>query len=199
MVTEEPEPEPLALGISSGPYDSEDAPTDEVNRLDLGSLRLPVPDGAQLQVEVDRTGPVRSVHLMTPLGQITVTPYAAPRSGGLWREVREELVNQLRTDNANPVVREGEWGREIFAVTEQAHLVFLGVDGPRWMLRGVGASNAESLEALTHQLRDVVRRTVVARGESPLPPRSPLPLTLPEPLAEQLKAAAAGDADQAPG
>lgn len=187
--------EELGLGISSGPYDSEDAPNDDLNRLDLGSLRLPVPDGAQLQVEVDRAGPVRAVHLMTPLGQLTVTAYAAPRSGGLWREVREELVAQLREDAANPLSRDGEWGREIVASTAQADLHFLGVEGPRWMLRGVAAGRGEAMGPLTTLLHDVVRQAIVVRGESALPVRSPLPLTLPEPLAEQLKNATTLEGD----
>ena len=44
---------------ADGPYDEAEAPDDESPRLDLGSLRIPVPDGAQLQVEMDPAGPVR--------------------------------------------------------------------------------------------------------------------------------------------
>ncbi|MGH3979121.1 MAG: DUF3710 domain-containing protein [Pseudonocardiaceae bacterium] len=185
------EPEPAAGdGTPDGPYDGADAPDDGRNRLDLGSVRLPVPDGAQLQVEVDRGGPVRAVHLMTPLGQLTVTAFAAPRSGGLWNEVRRELRAQLRSDGAQVSEHDGEWGREVAAVTSQATLRFLGVDGPRWMLRGVAAGSAEQAEPLAALLRDVVRATVVVRGPEPLPVRSPLPLELPGPLAAQLEQAA---------
>lgn len=139
---------------------------------------------------MDRNGPVRAVHLMTDLGQLTVTAFAAPRSGGLWEEVLTELRTQLRADGAEVRLRHGEWGREIVAVATQATLRFLGVDGPRWMLRGVAAGSAEQAEPLAELLRHVVRGTVVVRGAEPLPVRSPLPLQLPEPLAEQLKQAA---------
>lgn len=176
-------------GSGSGPYDVTEAPDDDWARLDLGSLRLPVPEGAQLQVEVDRSGPVRAVHLMTGLGQVTITAFAAPRSGGLWREVATELVARLRADGASVGRAPGEWGEEIEAVTGQGVLRFLAVDGPRWMLRGVAAGSAEQAEARTELLRDVVRQTVVVRGPEPLPVRSPLPLQLPGPLAEQLKQA----------
>lgn len=176
--------------VAHGPFDGAADPEDGASRLDLGSVRLPVPEGAQLQVEMDRNGPVRAVHLMTRLGQLTVTAFAAPRSGGLWEEVCSELRAQLRTDGADPRVQQGEWGREIVAVTEAATLRFLGVDGPRWMLRGVAAGSAEQAEPLAQLLRDVVRDTVVVRGAEPLPVRSPLPLQLPEPLAEQLGQAA---------
>ena len=186
--------EQLATG---GPYDVAEAPDDGRIRLDLGSLRLPVPQGAQLQVEVDSSGPVRAVHLMTGLGQVTLTPYAAPRSGGLWREVCRELVARLRADGARVGRAAGEWGEEIEAVTAQGVLRFLAVDGPRWMLRGVAVGPAEHAEARTALLREVVREAVVVRGPEPLPVRSPLPLQLPGPLAEQLKQATVGPDDAA--
>lgn len=174
-----------------GPYDVDEAPDDGWTRLDLGSLRLPVPQGAQLQVEVDRSGPVRAVHLMTNLGQFTITAFAAPRSGGLWREVAPELVSWLRADGARVGRAAGEWGEEIEAVTEQGVLRFVAVDGPRWMLRGVAAGPAEHADVRTALLRDVIRQTVVVRGLEPLPVRSPLPLRLPGSLGEQLKQATA--------
>lgn len=182
LVEEQPPP---------GPYDVAEAPDDGRIRLDLGSLRLPVPQGAQLQVEVDSSGPVRAVHMMTGLGQVTITAFAAPRSGGLWREVCRELVARLRADGARVGRADGEWGEEIEAVTAQGVLRFLAVDGPRWMLRGVAAGTAEHADARTELLRDVVREAVVVRGPEPLPVRSPLPLQLPGPLAEQLKRATA--------
>jgi Protein of unknown function (DUF3710) len=174
-----------------GPYDADNAPDDGWVRLDLGSLRLPVPEGAQLQVEVDRSGPVRAVHLITGLGQFTITAFAAPRSGGLWREVAPELVTRLRADGGHVGRAPGEWGEEIEAVTEQGVLRFLAVDGPRWMLRGVAVGAAEHSDARIALLRDLVRQTVVVRGSEPLPVRSPLPLELPAPLGEQLKQATA--------
>jgi hypothetical protein len=186
-------------GPALGPYDVDEAPDDGWIRLDLGSLRLPVPEGAQLQVEVDRSGPVRAVHLITGLGQFTITAFAAPRSGGLWREVAPELVTRLRADGARVGRATGEWGEEIEAVTEQGVLRFLAVDGPRWMLRGVAAGSAEHSDARAALLREVVRQTVVVRGAEPLPVRSPLPMQLPGSLGEQLKQATAELADAAAG
>lgn len=183
---------PVAAARVGGPYDSADAPDDGLMRLDLGSLWLPVPAGAQLQIEMDPAGPVRAVHLVTGLGQFTLSAFAAPRSGGLWREVATELVGRLRADGARVERVAGEWGEEIEALSEQALLRFLAVDGPRWLLRGVAAGPAEHAEARTAVLRDVVRHTVVVRGPEPLPVRSPLPLQLPGPLVEQLQLAAAG-------
>ena len=187
------------VGRTSGPYDFAEAPADGRTRLDLGSLRLPVPEGAQLQVEVDKAGLVRAVHLMTGVGQITVTAFAAPRSVGLWTEVARELVAALRADGATVAREQGEWGEEIHAVTAQGVLRFLAVDGPRWMVRGVAAGTAEQAEARAALLRDVVRETVVIRGPEPLPVRSPLTLRLPGPLADQLRQATAGGANNPDG
>ena len=192
-----PEHRVPVTGAASGPYDIDAGPGVDAHpdngwaRLDLGSLRLPVPEGAQLQVEVDRSGPVRAVHLMTGLGQITLTAFAAPRSGGLWREVVPELLTKLRADGARVGQAAGEWGEEVEAVTDQGVLVFLGVDGPRWMLRGVAAGPSEDTQARIQLLRDVVRHTVVVRGAEPLPVGSPLPLQLSDSLAAQLRQASA--------
>ena len=48
-------------GPLAGPYDEDEAPDDGVTRLDLGSVRLPLPHEAQVQVEMDPAGPLRAV------------------------------------------------------------------------------------------------------------------------------------------
>lgn len=169
-----------------GPYDEADEPDDEVSRLDLGSVRLPVPDGAQLQVEMDPAGPVRAVHIVTPYGQVTVNAYAAPRSGGLWEEVCGELAEQLRSDGAAVHSEAGDWGQELVAALGEVSLRFIGVDGPRWMLRGVVAGPPDSARAGSAALRDLLRDTVVVRGDAPMPVRTPLPVELPDAIAEHI-------------
>ncbi|MFI7674528.1 DUF3710 domain-containing protein [Actinophytocola sp. NPDC049390] len=172
----------------AGPHDEADAPDDGLNRLDLGSVRLPVPDGAQLQVEMDANRAVRAVHVVTPVGQLTVNAYAAPRSGGLWREVCGELAEQLRGDGAKVRSAAGEWGQELVAALGEVQLRFIGVDGPRWMLRGVVAGPPDLAEQSTHALYDLVRGTVVVRGTQPMPVRTPLPIELPPSIAQHIQA-----------
>jgi hypothetical protein len=173
---------------TSGPFDELDAPEDGLSRLDLGSVRVPVPDGAQLQVEVDPSGPVRAVHLVTPIGQITVSAYAAPRTGDLWPDICEELVTQLRADGARVIKESGEWGTELAATANNVVLRFVGVDGPRWMLRGVVAGPGEHNVMASDLLRSVVRGTVVVRGDSAQPVRTPLPVELPPAIAQHIQA-----------
>ncbi|MGO1054272.1 DUF3710 domain-containing protein [Crossiella sp. CA198] len=169
-----------------GPYDEREAPADQVSRLDLGSIRVPVPDGTQLQVEVAPEGEVQAVHLVTPVARLTVSAFAAPRSGGLWQEVSKELAEQLRNDGARVVLEGGDWGTELVASSPEMSLRFVGVDGPRWMLRAVAAGPTEHSAAAGAALREIVRGTVVVRGESPLPVRTPLPLELPDAIAKHL-------------
>ncbi|GLZ34091.1 hypothetical protein Lesp02_62780 [Lentzea sp. NBRC 105346] len=184
----DPEVEELDEGPGDGPWDVADAPRDGVQRLDLGSVRLPVPDGAQLQVEMDQQGEVRAVHVLTSVGQLTVSAFAAPKSGGLWQEVGAELIAQLKEDGARINRENGEWGEEITARNQGVQILFVGVDGPRWMLRGVAAGPEEHFEANSAALRDLVRGTVVVRGEQPMPPRTPLPVELPEAIARHIQA-----------
>lgn len=181
---------------ADGPYDSAEVPADDplraAARIDLGSVSLPLPAGGQVQVEMNQEGAVSGVHLGTPHGRVTVVAFAAPRSSGQWREVAGELAESLRKDRLEAVVENGPWGREIVAKAPGAHLRFIGVDGPRWMVRCVtagpeGANAAQS--ELVKAARAILRGTIVERGTDPLPARTPLPVTLPAQLRQQLAAA----------
>ncbi|MFF0544577.1 DUF3710 domain-containing protein [Nocardia thailandica] len=185
---------PAPVSAPAGPYDITEAEgvIDLGQRLDLGSVLIPVPDGGQLQVEMSPDGTPQAVHLATENGRLTVAAYAAPKSGGQWRTVAADLADSLRGDGAKVAVETGPWGREVRAVTETADLRFVGVDGPRWMLRLVAAGHPGSVEEgspLVVAARAVLAQTVVRRGTDPLPVRDPLPVVLPKELAEQLAAA----------
>ncbi|WP_280233110.1 DUF3710 domain-containing protein [Nocardia cyriacigeorgica] len=180
----------------TGPYDYEDVSEllDAVaeQRLDLGSVILPVPPGGQLQVEMTPEGTPQAVHLATDHGRITVAAYAAPKSPGQWRTVASDLADSLRKDGAKVAIETGPWGRELFAVTEGADLRFIGVDGYRWMVRLVAAGPSGAADAdspLVAAARTILGETVIRRGTDPLPVREPLPVVLPQELADQLAAA----------
>ncbi|MFT7837165.1 DUF3710 domain-containing protein [Saccharothrix sp. BKS2] len=176
-------------GPEEGPFDESQAPDDGLNRLDLGSIRLPVPDGAQLQVEMDQAGAVRAVHLLTGVGQLTVSAFAAPRNDRLWPEVSGEMIAQFKSDGFRILRENGEWGEEISARNNEVHLRVVGVDGPRWMLRGIAAApNEEMAVPAAQALYVLMRDTVVVRGEQPMPVRTPLPVELPEAIARHIQA-----------
>lgn len=183
--------------LEHGPWDSGEVETEDDGLLDLGSVRVPLPEGGQIQVEMDNAGAVRSVHLATPAGRLTVAAFAAPRSGGLWREVAAELAEGLRTDEARVSTTDGPWGREVVGTAPGGAMRFLGVDGPRWMVRCVAHGPAETAEVLARTARAVLRGTVVVRGDEPMPVRTTLPVVLPPALVEQLAAAQAQAVAQA--
>ncbi|HEY0805649.1 MAG TPA: DUF3710 domain-containing protein [Pseudonocardiaceae bacterium] len=175
----------------AGPFDEDEAPDDGLARLDLGSVRLPLPPDAQVQVEMDPAGPLRAVHVLTPNGRFTVSAYAAPKSGELWPEVSAELAGQLDGDGARVRREIGEWGTELVAFVNEVLLRFVGVDGPRWMLRAVSAGPKDTSAKAAEELRDIVRGTVVVRGSQPMPVRTPLALSVPAEIAQYIEQAKA--------
>jgi hypothetical protein len=188
--TAQPEVEfDAAEEAEEGPFDSTRAPDDGLNRLDLGSIRLPVPEDVQLQVEMDPAGAVRAVHLLTTVGQLTVSAFAAPKQDRLWPDVSGEMIAQFKSDGFRILRENGEWGEEITARNNEVHLRVVGVDGPRWMLRGIAAAPTEeqSFKA-TEALYALMRDTVVVRGEQAMPVRTPLPIELPEAIARHIQA-----------
>jgi hypothetical protein len=176
-----------------GPFDIDDfddPAVAQLARLDLGSVLIPMPEAGQLQVELTETGVPSAVWVVTPNGRFTIAAYAAPKTGGLWREVAGELAESLRKDSAKVSIKDGPWGREVVG-TASGVVRFIGIDGYRWMIRCVINGSHETIEALDQEARAALADTVVRRGDTPLPVRTPLAVQLPEPMAEQLRAAAA--------
>ena len=57
---------------------------------------------------------------------------------------------------------------------------FVGVDGPRWFLRGVISGQGAVQPQAAGLLEQIFRDTVVVRGDGPMAPRDPIVLKLPE-------------------
>jgi hypothetical protein len=56
---------------------------------------------------------------------------------------------------------------------------FVGVDGPRWFLRGVIAGEGATDPDAAAKIEDLFRSIVVVRGTAPMPPRDLIPLKMP--------------------
>ena len=188
-----------------GPFDVEDFDDPDaavVGRLDLGSVLIPMPEAGQVQVELTEVGVPSAVWVVTPNGRFTIAAYAAPKTAGLWREVATELADSLRKEVAKVSIEDGPWGREVFGVPkaeagqQPAVVRFIGVDGYRWMIRCVVNGPQDSIVALAGEARNALADTVVRRGETPMPVRTPLQVQLPEPMAAQLRSAAEQAAQQ---
>jgi Protein of unknown function (DUF3710) len=179
---------------TTGPYDVADSPSDDIERLDLGALRVPVDSGLEIRVEVEENGQVTGVTLLNPNGQMQLGVFAAPRKEGIWEEVRTEIKASISSQGGTISEQPGEFGTELTGRLPVpgglTPVRFLGVDGPRWFLRAMlaGAPAMDGQEA--RPFLDAFRGLVVVRGTDPLPVREPVPLQLPKEAAEQLAAAA---------
>ncbi|MBQ1026506.1 DUF3710 domain-containing protein [Micromonospora sp. C95] len=157
----------------------------EVQRLDLGSLQIPAVQGVDVRVSVDSNQTVQQVRLVHETSALQISAFAAPVDEGIWDEVRSEIAQQL-TESDSPVEEiVGDYGVALHTViaTEdgQNELLFIGVDGPGWMFRGV-FQNAGRVPDPTAPLSQCLRKIVVRRGDKVLPVREPLPLRLPPQL-----------------
>jgi hypothetical protein len=179
--------EPAGLGESArpgGPWDFHDvSDDDEVPRVDLGSLLMPVPDGLEVRVEVQDEVPVAAT-LVDGGSALQVHAFAAPKSSGLWAEVRKEIVQSLREAGGSAEDADGPFGPELRARipvetggTQSAR--FLGVDGPRWFLRGMLTGPGSTDQQQAGRLEAAFRQVVVNRGTEAMAPRDMLPLHLP--------------------
>jgi hypothetical protein len=182
-----------------GPYDISAAP-DGVQRLDLGSLHLPAVDGVEVRVQADPDGTVQQVVLVNGDNALQLGVFAAPRSEGIWDEVRDEIRTSLGEQGATIRETDGEYGPELWARVNTpdgpADLRFVGVDGPRWMVRALYQGKAATDPAAAGPLAEVLDGLVVDRGQEAKPVREALPLRLPREVAEQAARdnAPAGDA-----
>ncbi|AKE41367.1 Protein of uncharacterised function (DUF3710) [Corynebacterium kutscheri] len=156
--------------------------------LNLGSLQIPLPKNSEVQVEMGAQGP-KMLHILTPFGRITPVAFAAPQSAGQWREATKEIAESMRNDGLTVHIDSGPWGREVIGSTDDGGGIvrIIGVDGPRWMLRMTVAAPIATAEQMAQIAREVIARTFVYRGNEPILAGSPLPVTLPGPLAEQVR------------
>ncbi|MFC4564782.1 DUF3710 domain-containing protein [Nocardiopsis mangrovi] len=211
-----PEPEKEAdRHRAAGPWDaSEDAP--DVRRMDLGAIRVPIQPGTEIQVNVanqrgqgSRRGQqIIGVTLIQGNSALQIQPFAAPKSSGVWDELRDELRSQVTGQGGKVEDFDGAFGTELRAVVpvegrknEQGHQLgqrvrFIGVDGPRWVLRGVVRGDAAVKPEAMAAIDALFQGVVVVRGDSPVPPRDLLEITVPPEVQKSL--AASGGRTAAP-
>ena len=219
-VPPEPQHREREVEETSGPWDLADAPQDGLPRIDLGALRLPAVQGTELRVELNQQQKVIGATLRMGESQLQVSAFAAPRATGIWDSVREDLATSASGQGGSLREVDGPFGTELTGTilvsappppgqTERAKPVrraarFIGVDGPRWFLRGLLTGPAASAEGAAppeaETLLQAFRDIVVVRGSEPMPVREQLPLILPQQAADQLaRQQAAQQAAQQPG
>ncbi|MGN6608248.1 MAG: DUF3710 domain-containing protein [Jatrophihabitans sp.] len=171
---------------TTGPYDVRDEPDDEVERVDLGALRIPVQPGLDIRLDVNEQQQVVAATVAGPHGTMQIGVFAAPRNEGIWGDVRTEIAESLQQQRGNPKDREdGPFGPELLGNlrderNQPVPVRFVGVDGPRWFLRAMLVGPVAADDAAAEPFEELLRQVVVVRGTDPLPVREPVPLRLPQ-------------------
>lgn len=182
---------PADAARANGPWDDSEVEVDDssTSTVDLGSLVVTPRDGVELQLQVDEQhGQVVAVLLAGQEGAVELRPFAAPRNGDIWDDVRHQIAAEVSRRGGTATEAEGPWGTELRVVVSvttpdgqtgtQPSRVF-GIKGPRWLLRatffGRPALEPDENGAIESALRDVV----VRRGSDPFAPGEALPLRVP--------------------
>jgi hypothetical protein len=168
---------------AGGPYDITEAP-DGIAQLDLGALKVPAVDGVEVRVQADNDGKIQQIVLVFQESALQLGVFAAPRSEGIWDEVRAEIRKQLFNDGVAAEEVEGDYGLELRARVRTPEgltdIRFVGIDGPRWLVRAVFQGPAAADPTVAPPLLECLHNLVVDRGQDAMPVREPLPLHLPK-------------------
>lgn len=177
---------------TSGPWDLSEVALDpeDTSLIDLGGLIVRGREDLQLQLQVDEgSGQIVAVLMMAEEGAVELRPFAAPRSAGIWDDVRRQIAAETARLGGTATEADGAYGKELHVLvpvqapdgqqlTQPSRV--LGIAGPRWLLRatllGKPALEPEPEGVIESALRDVV----VVRGAEAMAPGDPLPLRLPE-------------------
>lgn len=175
---------------AAGPWDfAEKSVEDDPTYLDLGSLVIHGRTGIKIQMptdgDSDTTG---AVVMLTDDAGLEMRAFASTRSGGLWNEVRAELLDDIERRHGEGQAVEGLFGTELRvklpvtladgeAGVQPSRII--GVEGPRWFLRATFLGQAALEPSDEGLLMDCLRDTIVKRGSGPMAPGDPLALTVP--------------------
>ena len=200
---EQPAGVPRAEG---GPWDAEESFPD-LERVDLGSLQVPIGPEHEIQlVMAEQHGAWVTIRYRE--SEVQIQAFAASRRGALWDDVRAEIAAEVNTAGGQSQETDGPFGVELMAqvpaepgqpmkgageVGGMRLVRFVGVDGPRWFVRGLFSGPAAEGGNEADLLEEVLRDVVVVRGEHPVPPREILELRLPPEARQALEEQAAAE------
>jgi len=173
---------------TTGPWDDTDEQPDGPY-LDLGGLKVPAPPGLKMHMDTDKTGRVILVRVEVAGSELQLAPFAAPRTEGIWDEIRTEIAEQITSDGGKAEERSGPFGLElatsVMVRTPEGRsgkrtVRWIGADGPRWFLRGVITGPAATDPTAAEPVERLFAGCVVVRGTAAIPPRDMLEMRLPD-------------------
>lgn len=181
--------------VFDGPFDASER-TELNGRIDLGALRVPAVPGMEMRLDVEKeSSKIVGLTCTIQGSKLQLQAFAAPRSEGLWDDIRQGLADGVKAAGGSTTVdSKGIMGKELLAQvpgrdssgnTVTATNRFIGIDGPRWFLRAVINGPAATQERQLQIVRKFLRQVVVDRGSDPRPPREVLTLTAPKGVLEE--------------
>lgn len=204
----------LGRGNLRGPWNISDEKVPDLSTyIDFGAIRIPYLQGIELRVKKQReSNQVLGITVTYMSSSVEVEAFAAPKTEGIWNEVRADLLK----GNSDAREVNGVFGKEIILPVKVEDKTvdtrIVGVDGPRWMLRGVfsgvaagdssvaGDAKKASDEAVL--LNKWFSDIVVDRGSEPLAPRDMIPMhdvSVPRDSDNGGSGDSAGDSGEIPG
>lgn len=177
---------------ANGPFDVSETEIaeDDGSYVDLGGLIIKGRTGFDVQIPSDpKSGNPAAVVFVNEEAALELRVFAAKRSGGLWEEVRSDIAGEAARLKGECDVLDGRHGPELrlrvpAQTTEGADAVqpsrIVGVEGPRWFLRGTFYGKAAVEPDDEGLLESAFRDVVVVRGVDPMAPREAIPITIPE-------------------
>jgi len=197
---DEPEQPVGTPSAEGGPWDAAE-PFPELERVDLGSLQVPVGPEHEIQlVMAEQHGAWVTVRHQE--SEVQIQAFAAARRSSLWDEIRVEIAAEVGSAGGRSQESEGPFGTELIAevpaepgqpASGMRLVRFVGVDGPRWFVRGLFTGPAAGGGEPAALLEEVFSQVVVVRGEHPVPPREILELQLPPEARQALEEQAAAE------
>jgi hypothetical protein len=178
-----------AVDGTTGPFDRS-AVSDDSEYLNLGALWLKGKPGMELRLEVnEQEQQITGVTAVLGESAVQLQAFAAPKSEGVWIDIRNEIGKSITDAGGTAEVRTGEFGEELLTRMPQKGpegrtvfmpARFIGFDGPRWFLRAVVSGRAAIEDGAAADVHDVIRTAVIDRGDEARPPRELLALRLPD-------------------
>jgi hypothetical protein len=169
---------------SAGPFDITELVQVRPS-IDFGAIQLPLRDDVVYKLEVEEaTSKIVALTVEHNGSALQLQAFSAPANDGVWHEIRSSLEQSILAQNGRTERVVGPLGPELNAQIPNVDggfrlAKFIGVDGPKWFLRGVisGLALGDVL-SMSHVI-DIFRSVAVVRGSQPMPPKELLELVAP--------------------
>jgi hypothetical protein len=170
--------------FSAGPFDITELIQVRPS-IDFGAIQLPMRDDVVYKLEVEEaTNRIVALTVEHRGSTLQLQAFSAPGAEGVWHEVRSALEQSITAQGGKTESVVGPLGPELNAQIPTRDgtsrlAKFIGVDGPKWFLRGVisGLALGDTL-SMSHMI-DIFRSVAVVRGSAPMPPKELLELVAP--------------------